>query len=168
MTGPGFMLGLRTVYLREADPEELLRWPGLSILAELARGDHETRFAAALEAVRQIGTLPVPQRRGLYQALMDLGSIHFDVTQLNLILEEIRMIAEGEGDEEVIALYRQTKIGAVYLAEGREEGRQGGDGRLAGMAFRPGRPDSGRCRRPGPSAGSPVRHGCDRSGEGSR
>lgn len=114
----GFALGLRVVYLRDVDRDELLRRPALCMLAELAQGDQQARVEAALAAARQIQTMPEDDQPGLFEALLNLATINLDRSIIDKIAKEARMNVEGAAD-----FYADTKVGQTLLGRGREEGR---------------------------------------------
>jgi hypothetical protein len=139
----GFTLGLRTIYLPKVDPAAFLSYPGLAALADLAKGDQQTRARSALNAIQQIRTLPEERQSGLFEAMINLATISLDPHTIDLIRKETGMTVDS-----IAEFYSHTEVGAelqkrghergleqgleLGLEQGREEGRE--EGREQGRA----------------------------------
>lgn len=117
----GFRLGLRTIYLRDADPEALMASADLAPLAVLAKGsqaERGRRFAATLELIRK---QPEDRHDGLYEAAVTLATITLERSTIENIGKEM-----GVSIDEVVDFYDSTEIGRVLKERGREAGREEG------------------------------------------
>ena len=117
----GFSLGLRTVYVRDADPEIFLSSPGLAVLSVLAKGDERTQARHLAEAMGLIGPLSESRRSALTDAALTLATITLSRSTIDLIREEL-----GVTIETVVEFYRETEVGQHLQKEAREEGREEG------------------------------------------
>jgi hypothetical protein len=117
----GFTLGLRTIYLRECDPEPLLSVPGLAPLAVLAHGDRESRARALVAAVNviQARTESGPQQAQLLEAAAVLATIRLD----GLTIDQIRR-ESGLSVESIADFYSETEVGRELVNRGIEQGMQ--------------------------------------------
>jgi len=113
----GFQLGLRTIYLRECDPELFLTVPGLAPLAVLARGDQATRARSLASAVNLIQSQPGPQQSQLLEAAAVLATIRLDGPTIDVIRRESGMSVESIAD-----FYSETEVGRELLNRGLEQG----------------------------------------------
>ncbi|GAB3262904.1 RpnC/YadD family protein [Kineosporia babensis] len=117
----GFQLGLRTIYLREADPDRLIAVPDLAPLAVLARGsegERSRRFADTIELIRK---QPEERQGGLYEAAVTLAGITLSRTTIDNIGKEL-----GVSIDEVVHFYEGTEVGRALQERGRSQGREEG------------------------------------------
>ncbi|MBT0770832.1 hypothetical protein KIH74_17955 [Kineosporia sp. J2-2] len=117
----GFYLGLRTLYLREADPAALLAHPGLAPLAVLARGDRRQRGERLAEAFELIAREPEHRRNVLTEATMTLAMITLDRPTIDRIRKEIDMTVADMAD-----FYAESDFAVLIRDRGRAQGRQEG------------------------------------------
>jgi hypothetical protein len=113
----GFNLGLRTIYLRESDPAELMAYPNLAGLTVLAQGDTHARGRALADAIQRVRDLPEERQERLTNAMLVVATIALDRSTIDLIVKESGMTIET-----VAEFYSGTEVGQELRNQGREEG----------------------------------------------
>ncbi len=117
----GFRLGLRTVHVRDADPQALLADPALAPMAVLTRGTREARQHRLAQALIRIRKEPPNRRSALVEASLELARIVLDRPTIDQIRKETKMTVEETAD-----FYSESDWAKVLKDRGRQEGRQEG------------------------------------------
>jgi predicted transposase YdaD len=124
---PDAFCDLRTIYLRESDPAELMAYPNLAGLTVLAQGDTHARGRALADAIQRVRDLPEERQERLTNAMLAVATIALDRSTIDLIVKESGMTIET-----VAEFYSGTEVGQELRNQGRVEGRV--EGREEGAA----------------------------------
>jgi hypothetical protein len=115
----GFRLGLRTLYLRDADPKELLARPGLAPMAMLPRGSPAERAERLSSALDLIAKEPQPRQNVLVEAAMTLAMITLDRSTIDRIRKEKSMtvadFCEFYAESDFAVAFREQGEAHVFL-----------------------------------------------------
>jgi hypothetical protein len=113
----GFKLGLKTLYVRDCDPQFLLANPHRAPLAVLAQGSTDKRIENLRTVMKM--TRKEPDGAFLAEAALTLATITLDRSTIARVMEELGMTVE-----DIAEFYSETTFGRAIHDHGREQGRE--------------------------------------------
>jgi hypothetical protein len=110
----GFKLGLKTLYVRDCDPQFLLANPHRAPLAVLAQGSTDKRIENLRTVMKM--TRKEPDGAFLAEAALTLATITLDRSTIARVMEELGMTVE-----DIAEFYSDTTFGRALRDRGGQE-----------------------------------------------